>query len=125
MTKLTFISEVKPLLKDLGFRKHGNYWYKTTGAYTYCVYVQGSQWNKENYYVEIGFAFPQDKFENPTVLHWYVRHRCSGTLGQLNISPGDLMASMNDVFWQVSTQQQIWELISSRNALKVASQYWF
>ncbi len=76
MTKTEFIDHIKPLLKQLGFRKNGCYWHRDAGQIIQCIFVQGSQWDAENYYVEVGWAHWGMK--KPTLGHWLSRGRLPG-----------------------------------------------
>ena len=48
------ISYVKPYLKAKGFKKKNNRWTKDIGDFTLCFYIQGSCYNKEDYYIRPG-----------------------------------------------------------------------
>ena len=125
MDKTSFISEIKPILKKMNYRKNGNYWYKLVDGHICCVNVEGSQWNKHNYYVTIGFSYYNPEHKNPTILQWYCRHRCQGANGELNILPEELLEIIEDVFDSVSTTEQVPDFLKQRNAVKVVSQFWF
>lgn len=123
MDKQSFISIIKPILKEIGYRNSGSYWYKVIDSHICCVNVQGSQWDKDDYYLNVGFAFTTHK--NPTILQWYCRHRCIGISGELNLLPEELLKNMEDIFGAVSKTTQIPNFLIDRNAVKVASQFWF
>lgn len=125
MDKLTFIAQIKPALKERGFRKNGNYWYKPVDEHLCCIFVQGSQWDKNNYYVELGFAMPTAERKNPTLLYWLCRHRCNGCSGEVNILPHELLACVDEIFTAVTTTDQIPDFLESRDAQRVATQLWF
>lgn len=76
MNKEDFIQEIRSPLKALGFRKNGQYWYKTYNDLLLCINVQGSQWDKNDYYVEIGAALANSGRKFPTLLYWEFCHRC-------------------------------------------------
>ena len=48
------ISYVKPYLKAKGFKKKNKRWTKDIGDFTLCFYIQGSCYNKEDYYIRPG-----------------------------------------------------------------------
>lgn len=123
MNKDSFIMEIRPKLKARGFRKNGNYWYKDMQDYICCIQVEGSSWSKDHYYVNIGFALSDDSKKNPTLLHWYCRHRCKH--GNERVSPEELLLCVEDIFGSVSSAAQIPEFLQKCNAQKVASQFWF
>lgn len=56
MIKQEFIEEIRAPLKKYGFQKKGAYWFKKCNDIIFCINVQGSQWNKDNYYFAIGGA---------------------------------------------------------------------
>ena len=49
MTKNEFIEAIRSPLKKEGFRKVGQYWYKRNNDIIYCINVQGSQWDRNDY----------------------------------------------------------------------------
>ena len=126
MDKLTFISEIKPLLKAMGYRKNGNYWYKAVNDLTFCVNVQGLQWDKNDYYVNIGIAITNPSIKNPTQLHWYCTHRCRGIDGeQTNIPPAEIIRIVNDTFPADMTSAQMTSFLNKHKAQWVIGQFWF
>ena len=48
------IEYVKPILKEQGFRKKAKRWTKITEHFTYIFFIQGSVYDKDNYYVRPG-----------------------------------------------------------------------
>lgn len=48
------IEFIKPILKDKGFRKKAKRWMKITEQFTYMFYIQGSSYDKDDYYVRPG-----------------------------------------------------------------------
>jgi hypothetical protein len=48
------IKSLKLLMKDKGYRTQGNYWFKESNDIVQFVAVQGSQWNKNDFYVNVG-----------------------------------------------------------------------
>jgi hypothetical protein len=40
------------------------------------IYVQSSQWDANDYYVEVGIAIEEIVGPKPSVTRWYVRKRC-------------------------------------------------
>ena len=125
MIKQEFLKEMKPRLKALGYRKNGNYWYQTTDRHICCIHVQGSQWSKDAYYVEVGFAFPAENNKMPTLLHWHCRHRCIGANGDKNPTPDEVFAEMEKIFGVVSLTDQIDAFLIQHAAKKVAAQFFF
>ncbi len=48
------IRYVKPYLKARGFKKSNKCWMKDIGEFTLCFYIQGSSYDKEEYYIRPG-----------------------------------------------------------------------
>lgn len=90
-----------------------------------CINVQGSQWDKNDYYVEIGFSFYAEECKTPRLLQWYCRHRCKGASGEKNISASDLLLAMKNTFEEVSVTEQITTFLQKHKAVKVVSLFWF
>ena len=85
MVKQEFLAAIREPLKAEGYRKKGFYWYKTVNDLVFCLNLQGSQWDKDDYYFQVGVALHKDSSAFPTILHWLFRHRCTGKNGELNM----------------------------------------
>ena len=48
------IEYIKPILKDQGFKKKAKRWTKITEHFTYLFFIQGSTYDKDDYYVRPG-----------------------------------------------------------------------
>lgn len=125
MNKTEFLLTIKSILKEQAFHKKGNYWYRQTDSFLLCIYVQGSQWNKNDYYVEIGTAQSCVDSPTPTITQWYCRHRCYGQNGELNILPIELFDCIDDLLTSIKKMGDVETYLFSKNAVKVATQYWF
>ena len=125
MDKQTFISEISDQLKKLDFKKAKSYWYKYCNDVIFCIHLQSSQWDPEDYYVEIGVALSANNFSRPSLLQWYCRHRCCGITGDKNILPGEFMLCISYYLDKLSSFEDVEALLREENATKVASQYWF
>lgn len=44
----------KSYLKEKGFKKKNKWWTKDIGEFTLSFYIQGSQWDKDDYYIRPG-----------------------------------------------------------------------
>ncbi len=126
MKKSEFIDAIKPVLKNDGYRKKGSYWYQQNGELLLCINVQGSQWDKNDYYVNIGIAMfdSGDYYLFPTLLHWKIVHRCFGRTGQLNIEPHELFTEV-EKHLSISNTSDLPQYLKERNASQVANQLWF
>lgn len=125
MDKTAFLNEIKHPLKMMGYRKNKNYWYKSNKDFLYCINVQGSQWDTDDYYVEIGIAFQTSPKDNPTLLQWHCRHRCKGENGEKNILPAELFATLAAISEKITSLNDIEAIMIESNATKIATQYWF
>lgn len=125
MKKADFLAAIKPQLKQMGYRKKGNYWYRLQNDLIFCVNLQGSQWDPEDYYVEIGAASRNSSVEYPSLLYWIFQHRCPGGNGGVNPLPEAVVACMEDVFSRLSKESDIPACLAQRNAVKVGQQYHF
>lgn len=125
MDKHTFISEISKPLKLLGYRKNKNYWHKTYNDLIFCINVQGSQWDKNDYYIQIGVSLCNNGISNPSLLQWYFRHRCCGANGEKNILPDEFLSCVSKIFSGIHTVEDVENLLKEHHATKVVSQYWF
>ena len=125
LDKQSFISLIKKPLKDLGYRKNRNYWYKVHNDLVFCINVQGSQWDKNDYYVEIGITYLDLGNMNRTIMQWYCRHRCEGKCGEINILPEELLQCENVMQKSISFASEVPAFLINKSATKVANQFWF
>lgn len=54
LTEEELIAYAKPFLKECGFKKKNKRWTKAEEDFTLVFWIQGSCWDKENYYVRPG-----------------------------------------------------------------------
>lgn len=54
MIKSEVIKSLKTLLKNNGYRTQGAYWFKESNDVIQFVNIQGSLWDKNNFYVNLG-----------------------------------------------------------------------
>lgn len=125
MDKTSFVFEITIPLKKLGYKKYRHYWFKTAGYCTLCVCVQGSQWDKDCYYVEIGAIERNDLVKPVPNYDWDIRHRCMGTNGEVNISPNEFFEEFNKLHEKLSKVSSLSEFVSKINAVKGANQFFF
>lgn len=127
MNKEDFIQEIRSPLKSLGFRKNGNYWFKEQNDLLQCIFVQGSQWDKNDYYVEIGAAPANSDRRFPTLLHWEFRHRCVDagrrTNHDVNIPPSVLFDEMEKIFSGLTDAAHLTEYYQTHNVIGTANRY--
>jgi hypothetical protein len=67
---------LKPVLKQQGFKKNKTTWRKTTDDLVYVLNIQGSQWSKEDYYINVAIYIKALGTEiNPTEYRCHIRSR--------------------------------------------------
>lgn len=109
LSKKEVMAELSIWLRARGYRKKGAYWFKDQPQFTFCVNVLGSQWDTNDYYIEMGFAAP-DSGKYPTCLHWSVRSRCfDEQLEQVDISLKTIERWIR-IFEQIQTKEQLEQL---------------
>ena len=123
MDKTAFISEITPVLRGMNYRKNRNYWYRFRDGYTECINVEGSQWDKNNYFIEIGFALPDPQKKFPTLLEWYARHMVIGKGGQYNILPEELYREMEEIFGAATSVGDFPEIFAKYHGKRVGLLY--
>lgn len=125
MTKNEFTSTIAVELKREGFLKKGTYWYREKKDYLECFWIQGSQWEKDDYYVEIGFA---DKLPNrryPSYLHWFAAHRCKRNNCEINLALHDVLSECSMFFKNFSTKTDVLRFVNTFSPVNIAGQYRF
>lgn len=124
MTKKEFISKVKPILKSKGYIKKNNYWYLINNDILLCINVEGSQWSKDDYYVNVGMA---DKIENnfPSIIKWKWVYRCIGENGDLNISVNDFLLCTTNIFKEINNGTDLDSFYRNHNAVIINGRYMF
>ena len=63
------IEYAKPILKERGFIKKAKRWTKVTKHFTYCFFIQGSSFSKEDYYVRPGIIINELELPASTYGH--------------------------------------------------------
>ncbi len=121
MTKQEFIDYMKPILKQRGYRKTRGYWHRENGELIDCIFVQGSQWDTNNYYVEVGWALPNPDRMKPTQTEWYARGRVRG----INPLPQQLLDFLNGPSGHVTTALELSSYLGSTRNQYVCGQYIF
>ena len=70
MREAELIEYVKPYLKARGFKKKNKRWTKDIGEFTLCFYIQGSCYDKEDYYIRPGIFVNALMPTNLVYGHW-------------------------------------------------------
>ena len=105
-----FFTNLSDYLKNLEFKKRNNYWYKYFDGVALCVNYQKSQWDCCDYYINIGFAYYNEKNKFPTYLHWFAQHRCIGKKGDTNIAFEEFLQEMANIS-SLNTEEKIVEYL--------------
>ncbi len=122
MNKNDCIDELRQCLKGLGYNKNGNYWYRRENDIQHCVCVIGSQWNKTDYYVEIGIAMLSSAGKCPTIGNWDLRSPCWNDEGQnQNPEPADVLRTINTLE-VIHTSEDMLTYLSSHPYVKLGKQ---
>ena len=122
MVKTEFIQAVKLPLKERGFRKKGQYWYKTQGEWIICYNVQGSQWDTDNYYVNLGAIPVSDDDPTPPNYRWKLFMRCRNPK-QTNPDPEDTLGDLERVFGSMETIAQLPGFLQKHPTTTVGTQF--
>jgi hypothetical protein len=105
MDRNEFSKKLGTYLKTNGFKKKGNYWFKLSLGSVFCVNLQSSQWDKTDYYVNIGFT---EEVSRLTIGHWFAQHRCQGEDGNsLNISFECFLSDYNKITQSILSYESV------------------
>lgn len=66
------IEFIKPILKEKGFRKKAKRWTKKTEHFSYIFFIQGSSYDKDDYYVRPGIIINDIQAEPWVYGHFFV-----------------------------------------------------
>ncbi len=123
INKKQIILEAKEKLKQLGFRKNKNYWYRYDNEWICCFCIQGSQWDRENYYINIGMAKRCESGYFPTELNWLWRHRCRVDNEELNIPLVAALEQLEEYYKNFCIDKDMNRFLKENNA-KWVVQLW-
>ena len=76
MNKTEFVTNLAPVLKKRGFRKIRHYWYYVQNGITYYINVQGSSYDKNDYYLNLGAVSSEVVKSIKPIWEWDVSRRC-------------------------------------------------
>ena len=126
MVKAEFLAAIRPELKKRGYRKNGMYWYKRCNGFTCCINLQTSNWDPDNYYVNVGLSLDDSPTCRPTQLKWYCRHRCAGKSHMENLLPEELLAHLDQTFEQIHSKNEIRDFLIRNHAVEMPGpQFWY
>ena len=127
MIKNEFISAIKPELKRRGYRKNGMYWYKRCNGFTCCINLQTSNWDSNNYYINVGLSLDDSPTYRATQLNWYCRHRVVGVSANQNLLPEELFSHLDQTFEQIHSKFEIRDFLIRQNAVEMPNQnqFWY
>ena len=123
MEKNECIEQLKHRLKELGYNKKKNYWYKKENDILHCVCVLSSQWNKNDYYIEIGISKVLIGGKCPTIGNWDMRMPCLNERGQ-NQNP-ELTVVFNSLkdLEEIHDYEGMKSYLSSHQYVKLGKQF--
>ena len=77
ITKSELVSEIKPLLKNMGYKKRNTTWIKKSDDnISIVVNIQGSQYDKEDHYINLGvYINDLGTKEIPSILDCHLMER--------------------------------------------------
>lgn len=76
LSKEQLIECFKPVFKQCGFKKMRTSWRKSTDELTFVLNIQGSQWDKEDYYINVGvYINALGTEQNPPEYSCHIRSR--------------------------------------------------
>lgn len=123
MTRGECILTLKPYLANLGYKKKDGYWYKRENDIIHCACVIGSQWNTDDYYIEIGVAIPDTVGLTPSLGNWYVRKICSDSVGNnVNVDLNIFYAELN-TFREIHSADNLYRYVNEARLVKLGEQY--
>lgn len=92
MLKSEIIPALKVALKEKGFKKVRNYWYKSQNEMTFYLNVQGSTYCSEDFYVNLGIVFSSFQGKIPPIYTWNIRRRIFVDGKETNLDIQDVLS---------------------------------
>lgn len=92
MLKSEIIPALKVTLKEWGFRKVRNYWYKSQSDMTFYLNVQGSAYCSEDFYVNLGIVFSSFRDKIPPIYKWDICRRIFVDGKETNLDIQDVLS---------------------------------
>jgi putative IMPACT (imprinted ancient) family translation regulator len=92
MLKSEIIPALKVALKEKGFKKVRNYWYKSQHEMTFYLNVQGSAYCSEDFYVNLGIVFSPFQGKIPQTYEWDIRRRVFVDNKEINLDIQDVLS---------------------------------
>lgn len=91
MFKVDMIVSLKSILKEQGFKKIRNYWYKVQNEMTFYLNIQGSAYSSDDFYVNFGIVLSSFKEKIPPIYEWDVCRRVFVDGKQTNFDLADVL----------------------------------
>lgn len=99
------IEYVKPILKAKGYKKKGKRWTKSDGTFTCVFFLQGSMYDKDDYYIRPGVII-NDISDNVPEYYGHIMTEISIT------SPADILDATECFFREWTNKSYIKEMVS-------------
>lgn len=107
MLKSDIIDALKPILKKKGFKKIRNYWYKVYNEMTFYLNIQGSCYDPNDYYVNLGIVLSPFQEKIPPIYEWDVCRRIFVDEKQLNIGIDDILFMLEYFIHSFPTKESV------------------
>lgn len=98
MLKTEMITSLKPILKEKNFKKIRNYWYKVQNGMTFYLNIQGSAYDTNNFYVNLGIVFSLPPGKVPPTYDWDIFRRVFVDNKELNLNLEDVLLILDAFF---------------------------
>lgn len=91
MLKTEIITSLKPILREKNFKKIRNYWYKEQNGMTSYLNIQGSVYDTNDFYVNLGIVFSLIDKKVPPTYDWDIFRRAFVDNKELNLEIEDIL----------------------------------
>lgn len=91
MLKTEIITSLKPILREKNFKKIRNYWYKEQNGMTFYLNIQGSAYDTNDFYVNLGIVFSLIDKKVPPTYDWDIFRRAFVDNKELNLEIEDIL----------------------------------
>lgn len=98
MLKSEMITSLKPILKEKNFKKIRNYWYKMQNGITFYLNIQGSAYDTNDFYVNLGIVFSLSPGKVPPTYDWDIFRRAFVDNKELNLELEDILLILDSFF---------------------------
>ena len=122
MIKKEFILGLTKRLLAYKYIRKGNYWYCIENDIIRCINIQVSQWDQNDYFVEIGIANNNNN-QMPKLLQWIFRYHCIGVNGQMCPSVDEVIVMIEQVLSPLHCMNDVLQQLNELETVKVGNQF--